>query len=141
MEHHYIIALKKCQDRREAIKLLAVLNDDKRKIKSRATGLIGSNSPSAALDSMLKNMRQEINKLTQIHNIITLRIKELGQQEKIANRLLSRGRVGYSEHFVIAAAGVLNKKTFTKIKKIAEASIEENKAVNKLEVNKLEVNK
>lgn len=127
MEHHYIIALNKCNSRTAAIKLMGVLDNDKKSIKLRANSLLKSNKESVTLNNMLHDMRKEVNKLTQIRNIITLRIKELGAQEKVANRLTCDKQYDFADHFVQAAAGVLNKRTFDKIKAIANGASNQSK--------------
>ncbi len=120
MEHHFIIALNKCKCKADAIKLLSKLNDEKRIIKLRANDLRSSNKQSNKLDEILRKMKIDVNKLTQISTIITLKIKERGQQEAEARRLLTKNPKTFSKNFVLAAAGVLNKKTFDKIKAIAD---------------------
>lgn len=121
MEHHFIIALNKCTSRKEAIDLMAKLDSEKNAIKLRANSLLKTNKESVKLNQMLHDMRKETNKLTQIRNIITVRIKEIGTQEKMANRLACNQQYNFADDFVHAAAGVLNKQTFNKIKAIAMA--------------------
>jgi hypothetical protein len=128
----YIKQLEKAPSRAAITMIVAEIDVARRRVKQKYSFLKSLKKPDIPLSikTDLNYLSKELDELNIVRAQALLKIREIKAAEKITNRIQTNNNV-FAETFMTVAAGVLSKKMFTTIKKMALQKLDDKSLATK----------